>query len=386
MTEAIDFWAPRACFLPPIPEIHSAADLLAEAADALLAANHELARERLRQADIPAVFEHARKIMGREDPQIHRRRTVDAARQSGGRSEKRMPSAPVIKSIYTRDGWRCRFCGCRVILPEARKKMMAMLPDAIRWSGPDKGRHAAFYALNAVPDHVIPHAVGGGNDPDNLVTACWPCNFGRMDHSLEEFGLIDPRSRPPVVDGWDGLCRLLGYARNASPRAADAIEELVPVEIRAFTRTGPRAMPQRNLMGRFSEDEWFAELDRIQPTPSSRLLAFIESCKYLGISWSLNKILLVRMKVNDVTIELFGVNQNGEVNVPWFIGEQKTNFQSFAEKLAGAIPDAICYETPKTWSVSKPHKKLVNILELLDASTAIRTALEELNAALRNSS
>jgi hypothetical protein len=386
MTPVTDFWASTACFRPPIPEVHKAADMLAEAADALLAANHELARERLRQADMPALFEYAYSIMGRETLDIHRRRVVDAPIQTGAKAAQRKPSATVEMTMYARDGWRCRYCGCRVVLKTARDKFRELLPGAICWSGPDRGRHAAFYALNAVPDHVTAHAIGGGNDLDNLVTACWPCNFGRMHYSLDEFGLIDPRSRQPVVDEWDGLGRLLGYARKATARVTNAARVAEPVEAGAFIRTGPQAMPRRNVMGKLPEEEWFAELDRIQPTPSSRLLAFIESCKYLGISWRLNKILLVRMKVNDVTVELFGINSNGEVNIPWFIGEQKANFRSFAEKIARAIPDAICYETPRTWSVTKPHKNLVNVLELLDASAAVRIALDELNAALRNSS
>jgi len=51
--------------------------------------------------------------------------------------------------------------------------------------------------------------MGGTNDEGNLVTACWPCQFGRGAWSLEEVGLLDPRLRAPIKDGQDGLTRLL---------------------------------------------------------------------------------------------------------------------------------------------------------------------------------
>jgi hypothetical protein len=42
---------------------------------------------------------------------------------------------------------------------------------------------------------------------ENIVITCGPCNFGRVHYSLEEVGLIDPRTREPVRSKWDGLER-----------------------------------------------------------------------------------------------------------------------------------------------------------------------------------
>jgi len=56
---ADDFLAPRACFLAPIPELEIAADLLAAAADALLAGDLNLARVKLRQANDPVLYKYA---------------------------------------------------------------------------------------------------------------------------------------------------------------------------------------------------------------------------------------------------------------------------------------------------------------------------------------
>ncbi len=90
------------------------------------------------------------------------------------------------------------------------------------------------------------------------------------------------------------------------------------------------------------------------------------------------------MKVCNVTVEIFGIWPNGEVHIPWWIGTQKAKFRPFAEAVSRAIPDTIAYETPKMWVVSKHGKKLVSILELLSASPSVRSALEELNARLKD--
>jgi len=383
VTQAIDFGALRACFLPPIPELDTAADLLGEAADALLAGNHELARERLRQADMAAVFDHAQRIMGPEDPNILRKRTVDLPRESVAKSEARMPSADVARSIYARDGWRCRYCGSRVVLKDAQDRIRVLLPGAIRSGRWAKDCHAAFRALRAVPDHVIPHAIGGGNKLDNLVTACWPCNFGRMGSSLEEVGLIDPRSRPAVVDGWDGLGRVLGMAKN-TPSQATTVARVAPAQVGAVNRGDPPTVPAPKLDRTLSEDTWFSEIDRIQLALSSQLLAFVESCADLGVSCSVNNVMIVRMKVNGITIQQFGIESSGEVNIPWLIAGKKKQFRKFAEAVAEAIPGAVAIETRKQWVVKKAGKR-VNVLELLDASKSVRVALEVLNRALQDS-
>lgn len=58
--------------------------------------------------------------------------------------------------VFKRDGFRCMYCG-------------AHPPAAI---------------LHV--DHIDPVAKGGGNDIDNLVTACQPCNAGKSDRLLAD--------------------------------------------------------------------------------------------------------------------------------------------------------------------------------------------------------
>lgn len=57
--------------------------------------------------------------------------------------------------ILERDGFRCRYCGA---------------------TAKDDRLHV---------DHVEPVSLGGGNDPENLATACSACNFGKSDRIIE---------------------------------------------------------------------------------------------------------------------------------------------------------------------------------------------------------
>ena len=125
-----------------------------------------------------------------------------------------MPGAALARDIFARDGYRCRYCGARVVLREARRVFIQHLPDAARWGRRNNELHCAFNALHASIDHVLPFKRGGSSEPDNLITACGPCQFGRNDWLLEEVELEDPRQYQPVLDGWDGLKRVLGVKLN----------------------------------------------------------------------------------------------------------------------------------------------------------------------------
>ena len=56
--------------------------------------------------------------------------------------------------VFKRDSFTCQYCG-------------ATPPQAI-----------------LEVDHIDPIALGGGNDIDNLTTACFPCNRGKRDNPL----------------------------------------------------------------------------------------------------------------------------------------------------------------------------------------------------------
>jgi 5-methylcytosine-specific restriction endonuclease McrA len=204
-----DFWAPRNCFLEPTEALHRAADLLDAAATAIIGGDNAQAERLIREADDPAVWEFASQIIGSANPNIHRFRECDGAPPFLRSADKRMPSKAEELAVFQRDGWRCRVCGVRVLYPKAVKKLRDLFPAAARWGRSNVDQHSALLVLKASLDHILPHSRGGDNDPLNLVTACYPCQFGRSSWTLEEVGLTDPRLRPPVVNHWDGLVRLM---------------------------------------------------------------------------------------------------------------------------------------------------------------------------------
>jgi hypothetical protein len=59
-------------------------------------------------------------------------------------------------NIFKRDDFTCRYCGARGVRLEC--------------------------------DHVIPVSVGGSHEPNNLVTACFPCNRKKRDRTPEQMG------------------------------------------------------------------------------------------------------------------------------------------------------------------------------------------------------
>jgi hypothetical protein len=208
-------WDPRSNFAQPIPAFEMAADRLSRAADAILTGDYDLARELVLYAEIAELVDHAMAIMSKTaNPEFIRWRPIDkTALAPRGRVDRRAFPSDILRQMFMRDGWRCRFCGCRVVRKEARDRMRQLLPDAIRWTA-SYGDHAGFFVLTGVADHAQRHGWGGPTDIDNLVTACQLCNYGRGEYFLEEVGLIDPRTRDPFpADGWDGLERMLKVPR-----------------------------------------------------------------------------------------------------------------------------------------------------------------------------
>jgi hypothetical protein len=142
MANSKDFPALRTCLLAPLPEHTTAADLLSAVADAIVAGDLALARDHLRQADMPALFEFAKRLMGPMDAGVHRRRPVARATTLVTRTPARTPTSAEAAALHQRNGWRCRFCGCRVASSRARSFMRACIPGAIPWGEAD-GYHGA---------------------------------------------------------------------------------------------------------------------------------------------------------------------------------------------------------------------------------------------------
>jgi 5-methylcytosine-specific restriction endonuclease McrA len=190
------FLAPRRCLLEPIKEIWTAAQLLNESVDAHLSGETLRAEALIREADIPAIAKWTDSMWGHQNQHVHRFRQVrnsSATLAIEMRPQPRMPTVETKVRVKQRDGFFCRFCGIPVIDSSIRTKIHAAYPDALRWGKKNLEQHAAFQCMWLQYDHVLPNSRGGESSFDNVVVTCAPCNFGRMEKTLEEVGLIPIR-------------------------------------------------------------------------------------------------------------------------------------------------------------------------------------------------
>lgn len=122
--------------------------------------------------------------------------------------------------ILRRDGYTCRYCGSKA-------------PD-----------------VTLTVDHVVPVALGGGDEPNNLVTACADCNSGKTSTAPDA----------QIVEDVDATAMLFARAMQQAiaQRTAelDHIEDLLGQFRRAWFGDGPESatfgMP----------DDWAATVER----------------------------------------------------------------------------------------------------------------------------
>ena len=189
-------WTPTArnCFREPIPEIAEAAQLLNAAVSAYLQADRALAEHLIRQANMPEIKEWGYSLWGANSPYVQFRK-IPNAEPVFSKSERqmlRMPTTREKHQLLNRDGYHCRFCGIPVIRSEIRQHFVKAFPSIEIWGRTSDKQHAAFQTMWVQYDHILPHARGGGNELSNLVIACAPCNYGRMNYTLAEVNLTDP--------------------------------------------------------------------------------------------------------------------------------------------------------------------------------------------------
>jgi 5-methylcytosine-specific restriction endonuclease McrA len=196
----------RRCLREPIPEIAEAARNLDEAVSAHLGGQSKTADILIRRADMPVIREWTESIWGRKSRYAQYRVIAEAPPKVEGK-EERMPTLAEKAELLERDGYHCRFCGIPVIRREIRERIRKAYPRALPWGRTNLTQHAAFQAMWVQYDHVIPYTRGGLTKLNNLIITCAPCNFGRMEHTLEEVGLIDPRKSDVISSSWDGLKR-----------------------------------------------------------------------------------------------------------------------------------------------------------------------------------
>lgn len=359
----------RNCLLEPPAEADHAASLLNAAVNAVLSDQKEEAADLLRKANIRTLHAYAAFVMSPTAELLGFKRGTRQVRLEAlvPHLAPRMPTGADAEAIFSRDGFRCRYCGCRVVRPGVRSLLTALFPDIVQWpggKGGDQLKHAAFFALNGVLDHVEPYARGGNSSAENIVTACWPCNFGKEDHTVEELRLFDPRVRSPVVDDWDGLTRLV---RNRQKPASPKLER---------QRSPLLNYRPRDING------WLSLLDSTIPQgvieALRELLVKLEGIS--SVSLSFGQYVIVSIVRSGKTLGVLGISPRGDVDVPWLIAGEKEWFKPFAESLAQAVPQSILYETPRMWRVDGcgTARGQITIDELVGAATMVLAGVEQL--------
>jgi len=210
------FWQHRRCLLEPVDEIAEAEHLLDKAADAHLAGQRDSAAKLIAAADMPRIRQWTESIWGRYDQAILRVRkdpSAPACVPLANRPKPRAPNALLRRRLVERDGHRCRFCGIAVINRSIRVLLRGTYPEALPWGRRNSEQHAALQCMWLQYDHVMPNGRGGESSFDNMVVTCAPCNFGRMERTLLEVGVLPPA--PPSKSHWDGLSRLRPLSRAA---------------------------------------------------------------------------------------------------------------------------------------------------------------------------
>lgn len=199
------------CLRPPIPEVFAAAKYLDAAVSAHMIGDSELAEHLIRAANMDEVRAWTESLWGKASPYVRPRALPHSppVLSRGERVVERMPTGAVLAELHSRDGFHCRFCGIPVIRKVVRVFLGKLYPAALRWERTNLSQHAAFQAMWAQYDHVLAHARGGDNSIENTIVTCAPCNFAKMNYTLDELGLSDPRIRHPLKSDWGGLERVL---------------------------------------------------------------------------------------------------------------------------------------------------------------------------------
>ena len=121
--------------------------------------------------------------------------------------------------VFLRDGYRCRYCGIKLVSNKLLTLFEKSLNSPIFRKGPTNlDRHGIFHIFKPVADHVIPWSLGGKTNLTNLVTSCNACNYGKNHYTVEQIGITNPYLRKPILDSWDGLASHMKKLKNENSK------------------------------------------------------------------------------------------------------------------------------------------------------------------------
>jgi len=110
------------------------------------------------------------------------------------------------EQVFQRDGYRCRYCGNKLISQKFIRRFIQKLNDPIfRRGRTNLATHGIIHLTWPVADHVVPWNQGGRTDLDNLVSSCASCNYGKDGNTIQQIGIHNPFDREPIIDTWNGL-------------------------------------------------------------------------------------------------------------------------------------------------------------------------------------
>lgn len=126
------------------------------------------------------------------------------------KQDTRGTSVPLARTILDRDRYLCRYCHIPVIYKaEAKKLQLLFGAENFQVSKSNRIAHGTLRAFYNSFDHVLPLSRGGTTSLENLVTACYPCNFGKDNFTLNQLGMLSPFESIANKSDHDGFTTLL---------------------------------------------------------------------------------------------------------------------------------------------------------------------------------
>jgi 5-methylcytosine-specific restriction endonuclease McrA len=160
--------------------------------------------------------------------------------------------------VFKRDGFVCQYCGA----------------------------HPPSTILHV--DHIHPVAAGGGNEIDNLVTACQSCNLGKSANLLTDIPQSLQDKAKQVIEREEqikGYQKALDAKRSRIETEADAICEIYELFNKGFTLSEKSMVTVRHFIEQLGlHDVRFA----MEKAMTTRVRGGGEFKYFCGICW--NKI------------------------------------------------------------------------------------------------